>query len=44
MYSRSLRFSLGARRPVNATTAFLVPNLDVHGIWSRIASDGAVVR
>ena len=26
MYSRSLRFSLAARRPVNATTALLAPN------------------
>ena len=44
MYSKSLRFSLAARRPVNATTAFRVPNLDVHGVWSRIAREGAVVR
>ncbi len=32
MYSRSLRFSLAARKPVNATTALLAPNLDVRGI------------
>ena len=35
---------LAARRPVNATMAFRVPNRAVHGICTRIALEGAVVR
>jgi len=44
MYPRSLSFSLAARRPVNATTALRDPNRAVHGVYSKIAGEGAVVR